>query len=386
MDFRVYILAISTFIVGLVELIIGGILPNLADDLGVSISKAGQLITIFAIVFAISGPVLLSLTAKIERKKLYLYSLIVFFLGNVLTFFSPNYTFLVIARIVSAMSAALLIVLSLTITARIVERGKRVKALGIIYMGMSSALVLGIPIGIIFTKLFNWRAIFLVIGILTLIIFGVIQRYIDPLPARQSNSLIEQVRALKSRKLANAHLTTVLIMAGHYTLYAYFAPFLKTTMQFNEYWMSITYFVFGVAAVSGGAFGGFLGSKFGSVKAMYTFIGLFIVTLLLVPVTTFSLPLFFLVVISWGMMSWGHSPPTQDYLIESDPEHSDIHQSINNSAIQVGIAIGSAIGGAILNYTDSMTSMAIIGAIIIGFAFISFYISASSRKMSDYVQ
>src|SRR5690625_3111675 len=120
MDFRVYILAISTFIVGLVELIIGGILPNLADDLGVSISKAGQLITIFAIVFAISGPVLLSFTAKIERKKLYLYSLIVFFLGNVLTFFSPNYTFLVIARIVSAMSAALLIVLSLTITARIV--------------------------------------------------------------------------------------------------------------------------------------------------------------------------------------------------------------------------------------------------------------------------
>ncbi|HEX5564238.1 MAG TPA: MFS transporter, partial [Sporosarcina sp.] len=99
MDFRVFIIAISTILVGLVELIVGGILPIIADDLNVSIGTAGQLITVYALVFAIAGPVLLSLTAKVERKKLYLLSMAVFFAGNILTYLSPTFAFLMIARI-----------------------------------------------------------------------------------------------------------------------------------------------------------------------------------------------------------------------------------------------------------------------------------------------
>src|SRR5690625_655422 len=139
MNFRVYILAISTVIVGLVELIVGGILPVIAKDLGVSIAAAGQLITIFAIVFAISGPVLLSVTARVERKRLYILSLIVFLLGNLFTYMSPNFSFVMISRVITAMSAALITVLSLTITTRIVKREDRVKALGLIYMEIGRA-------------------------------------------------------------------------------------------------------------------------------------------------------------------------------------------------------------------------------------------------------
>ncbi|HLS35296.1 MAG TPA: MFS transporter [Bacillota bacterium] len=380
MNFRVYILAIVTVIVGLVELIVGGILPMIATDLNISVSAAGQLITVFAIVFAISGPVLLSVTSTIERKKLYLISLSVFFLGNILTYFSPNYTFVMIARVITAMSAALITVLSLTITTRIVKREKRVRALGFIYMGISSALVLGIPIGIIVTKALNWRTVFLGIAILSLVAIVLIQIFLQPLPARQRHSILEQVKALRNVKLVTAHITTILILAGHYTMYAYFAPFLEATMNFNEYWISLTYFIFGLAAVSGGAIGGIIAGKVGSIRALFTFIGLFIVTLFTVPMSTFSVPVFFAVVIFWGILSWGHSPPTQDYLIEADPKHSDIHQSLNNSAIQVGIALGSAIGGIAIQQTGSVTSMAPVGSLIILFALVSFYISISSQS------
>src|SRR5690625_196297 len=380
MNFRVYILAIVTVIVGLVELIVGGILPMIATDLNISVSAAGQLITVFAIVFAISGPILLSVTSTIERKKLYLISLSVFFLGNILTYFSPNYTFVMIARVITAMSAALITVLSLTITTRIVKREKRVRALGFIYMGISSALVLGIPIGIIVTKALNWRTVFLGIAILSLVAIVLIQIFLQPLPARQRHSILEQVKALRNVKLVTAHITTILILAGHYTMYAYFAPFLEATMNFNEYWISLTYFIFGLAAVSGGAIGGIIAGKVGSIRALFTFIGLFIVTLFTVPMSTFSVPVFFAVVIFWGILSWGHSPPTQDYLIEADPKHSDIHQSLNNSAIQVGIALGSAIGGIAIQQTGSVTSMAPVGSLIIFFALVSFYISISSQS------
>src|SRR5699024_8494456 len=115
MNFKVYILAVSTVIVGLVELIVGGILPIISEDLNVTIGAAGQLITVFALVYAISGPVLLSLTAKIERKKLMLITLFIFFIGNIMTYFSPSFAFIMVARVISAASASLVIVLALTI-------------------------------------------------------------------------------------------------------------------------------------------------------------------------------------------------------------------------------------------------------------------------------
>ncbi|MGE7055929.1 MFS transporter, partial [Paenibacillus glucanolyticus] len=152
MNLKVLILAISTISVGLVELIVGGILPLIADDLNISLGTAGQLITVFALVYAISGPVLLALTAKVERKRLYIISLFVFFIGNLLAYVSPNFVLLMGARILTAMSTALIIVLSLTITAKVVEPAHRAKALGVIYMGISSSLVLGVPLGILISE------------------------------------------------------------------------------------------------------------------------------------------------------------------------------------------------------------------------------------------
>lgn len=83
MNFKVFVLALSTIAVGLVELIVGGILPTIADDFNITLSTAGNLITVFALIYAIAGPVLMALTSKIERKKLYLASLFIFFIGNV---------------------------------------------------------------------------------------------------------------------------------------------------------------------------------------------------------------------------------------------------------------------------------------------------------------
>ncbi|TGV12680.1 MFS transporter, partial [Mesorhizobium sp. M00.F.Ca.ET.186.01.1.1] len=91
MNMKVYILAIAAFVVGTVELIIGGILDIIAEDLQVSISTAGWLITMFSIIFALSAPILLTVTAKAERKSLYVWALVVFLLGNVISFLSPTY-------------------------------------------------------------------------------------------------------------------------------------------------------------------------------------------------------------------------------------------------------------------------------------------------------
>src|SRR5690625_3196635 len=149
MDIRVYFLMIVSFVVGMVELMIGGILDLIADDLNVSEGKVGLLITVFSFIFALFSPILLVLTAGIERKKLTLISLFVFLLGNLVTVFSPTYSVLFIGRFISALSGALLIILCLVLAPTIVEPIYRGRAIGIISMGVSGSLVLGIPIGLI---------------------------------------------------------------------------------------------------------------------------------------------------------------------------------------------------------------------------------------------
>ncbi len=365
MNWRVFILAATTFAVGLVELIVGGILPYIADDLNVSVATAGQLITIFALVYAISAPVLLSLTAKVERKQLYLISLFLFTLGNVMTYFSPTFAIVMIARIITAMSTALVIVLSLTITTKIVEPRHRAKALGLIFVGVSSALVIGVPMGIFITEAFGWRAVFLGIAMLSSVSMILIFMILEKMPVVEVVPLKAQIKSLANWKIASAHLTTLFMLAGHYMLYAYFTPFLVEAFNLSSSWISICYLVFGLASVSGNAMGGWLSDQIGTGKSIVMIIATFAIVLFSIPYTIVAFPLFLVVTVLWGALSWALTPPLQNYLIQTDPKTSDIQQSLNTAALQIGISIGSAIGGAMFTVTGSVMHLASFGAILV---------------------
>ncbi|MFQ3545067.1 MFS transporter [Halobacillus rhizosphaerae] len=348
MDKRVYLLTIVAFVVGMVELIIGGILDLVAEDLGVSVGKAGLLISVFSVVFAIAGPILLALTVKIERKRLTLCALLVFLAGSIVAVFAPNYTVLMVARIIGAASGSLLIVLCVTMASAISTEAYRARAIGIIFMGISGSLVLGVPFGLMLGNAFSWRAPFILISLLTLFSIAGIYFFMEKMAPKPSIPIKEQIRTLNNPKILFAQLTSFLFLAGHLTLYGYLTPFLKSALGLSGTWVSIAYLLFGIAAVLGGGAGGILSDRFGTKPTVLGIIMVFGLSLFVIPYTTFSLPLFLVVMIIWSMLSWAVTPAQQSYLIESAPESADIQQSLNNSALHLGIALGSSVGSIVI--------------------------------------
>ncbi|MGB8002201.1 MAG: MFS transporter [Anaerobacillus sp.] len=376
MNKRVYLLTIVSFVVGMVELIIGGILDLVAADLEISLGKTGLLISVFSIVFALMGPILLTVTAKIERKKLTIYSLIVFMIGNLIAVFSTTFVVLMTARIISAASGSLLIVLCVTIASNIVKKEYRARAIGIVFMGISASLVLGVPIGLMLGNAFGWKAPFILIIALTALSMAGVYFFMENIQPKPSIPIRMQLQTLKDKRVFTAQLTSLLFLTGHLTLYGYLTPFLKTTLGLSGNWISIVYLIFGVAAVAGGGLGGIVSDRFGTRPTILISIVVFGITMFIIPFMTFSLPIFLIIMVIWSMISWGITPAQQSYLIELAPESSDIQQSLNNSALHLGIALGSSVGAFVID-SGSVELNATVGG---GFIVLALLASLFSMK------
>lgn len=384
MDKRVYLLTVISFVVGMVELIIGGILDLVADDLQISIGTAGLLISVFSLVFAISAPILLYISGQADRKKVMIVSLIIFTIGNVAAALSPSFAILLIARVITAASGSLLVILCITIASNIVDKHYIGRAIGIVVMGVSGSLVLGVPIGLSLGHIFNWRAPFLLIAGLSIVMMFAVTKFLGYIEAQPTVPIKQQLQTLKNPAVLFAHATTFLFLAGHYTFYAYFTPFLVSTFGFGGSMLSFMYFLFGIAAVSGGGLSGVLTDRFNPRLIVIISTCSFALTLFLIPYVTFAVPVFLLFVIVWGMLNWMITPPLQRYLIEIEPKTAGIQQSLNNSSLHLGIAFGALVGSAVVERADVHMTSFVGGCIVIlsiGTAALS--IRASKKSQSS---
>lgn len=364
MDKRIYLLATIAFVVGMVELLIGGILDLVALDLDVSISAAGLLITVFALVFAISGPILLFVAGQAERKRLLLGGLAVFVIGNLVAIVSTTYGVLMLSRVISAASGALLTVLSLALASHISTPEFRGRAIGLVVMGISGSLVLGLPIGVSMGHAYGWRSPFIVITILATLLAAGVSVFFGSVPSRPPAPLTTQLQALRDRRILFGQLTTFFFLAGHFTLYGYLTPFVIATMAFSGSLVTLVYFVYGAAAVTGGGLAGVSADRFGARRTLLTAIVLLCVCLLIIPHTTATPALFWVALLIWGVLSWSITPPIQSHLVRLSPETADIQQSLNTSVLHLGIAFGASVGSVVIS-RSSVEHNAIVGAFLV---------------------
>ncbi|KOP84111.1 MFS transporter [Cytobacillus solani] len=377
---KIYMLAIISFIVGTSVYVVAGISDKIADSLDVSLTAAGQLVTVFSLAYAICTPIILVLTAKWGRRKLIMYSLGLFVVANILSFLSPNYGILIVARMIMGIGAGLAIVTVLIISTKIAPPGKRASAIAIITMGLTSSLIIGVPIGRIMTNAFGWQSIFGGIALLGLIAMVVIYLTIPDIEGDKPVSLLQQLALFKKRKVILGLSITLFWLGGYSIAYTYLSPYLLNVSGISDKFLSTALLVFGIASLIGSKFGGFSTDRWGIPFTLTSTMTLHIVMLILLSLLTNSVVGVMIVLIIWSFSAWA-TAPTQQYLLATiEPESSAILLGLNQSIMQLAMAAGAGIGGIAVG-SVSLAAVTWFGALGVAIAIaITLILSSSLSK------
>ncbi|RAI98306.1 DHA1 family putative efflux transporter-like MFS transporter [Paenibacillus pabuli] len=348
----IYVLALAVFLIGTIEYIITGVIEMIAADLQVSTSEAGLLVTVFALAAAIIAPILIALTINMDRKKLLMATLSVFIASNGLMLVDLTYETILWVRMIQGASGGISTVVAMAVATRLVEKEKRGNAIGIILMGLSSSLVLGVPIGTFFSEMFGWRALFVFIGLLSVLPLLIIYKKIPAIKEEEKVTLTMQLTILKNPTILTALVITLLYVGGYATLFTYITPFLQATSSLSMAEISGVLFLAGICSFVGSKVGGQLADAKGSKFTIGLGLMLQGVTLLLFSLAGVHLVVLLLVLLIFMLATWSISPAQQLYLVTLAPRNPDIALSVNTSFIQFGFALGSGLGGLVIRHTS----------------------------------
>lgn len=348
----IYVLALSVFLIGTIEYIITGVIEMITVDLGVSTSEAGLLVTVFALAAAIIAPILIALTINVDRKKLLMATLSVFIASNGLMFVNLSYDTLLGVRIIQGASGGIVTVVAMVVATRLVEKERRGSAIGIILMGLSSSLVLGVPIGTFFSEMFGWRILFILIGMLSILPLFIIYKKVPAIKEEEAVTLRMQLSILKDSKILTALVITLFYIGGYSTLFTYITPFLQATSSLSITAISGVLFLAGICSFVGSKVGGQLADSKGSKFTICLGLLLQGATLLLFALAGVNLFALILILMIFMLATWSISPAQQLYLVTLVPRNPDIALSVNTSFIQFGFALGSGLGGLVISRTS----------------------------------
>ncbi|REK75580.1 MFS transporter [Paenibacillus paeoniae] len=375
-SWTIYLLAFISFLAGTSEYIIAGILDKISATHHISVASAGQLITVFSVSFGIGTPLLIALTSRMDRKKLLVYSLIVFSIFNGLIAFFSAFELLLVSRIISGLSAGVIEVTLLTIATRLASPSKQGSAIATIIIGFSTALVLGVPLGRSIASTYDWRLIFIGLSILGLLFLILITLVIPRMKAEEFVPLRKQFMVLKERQTTLTLLAAFLWMGTYSIMYSYISPFMLSVVGIHEQWISTSLFVFGIASLMGSKLGGLGTDHWGVSRTLVIGMSLHLASLLLLIALGQFVVAFFILFMLWGLAAWSSGPPLQYKLITLNPGATSIILSLFTSVSQLGMATGAGLGGLVIQHS-SLSYITWVGAAGIA---ISLMLSAIDRS------
>lgn len=350
----VVMLIASSFMLGMSEFIMVGILPDIAADLKISEVTVGNLVSLFAFVYAPVTPFGSALSARFPRFATHLTLIGIFLAGNILCAFASNYAVLVVARIMIALVSGTLVAVAMTYAPDVTTDRFRTKFIAWVFSGFSIASVVGVPVGTWVANTFGWRWAFHMINVLTIVlIIGMVM----VLP-RNSHivkiGFLPQFRLFFDRRIQLGVLDVVCGAAASYVFYTYLTPIMRDEVHVPEQYLSVGLVIFGAACLWSNLYGGKLADRGRGVEPLTHIRPIYCAHAVLMAslVVAHWVPVYgALLLVVLGMFMYLQNSASQvlymDVASQSHPGSLNLAASLNSMSFNIGIALGSAVGGLI---------------------------------------
>ena len=381
---RLGLLALANFTVGFGAFVVVGVLPPLAAAFGVGAAEAGQVMSVYAIAYALASPVGVALTGRLDRRDVLGLGLALFGAGALVAALAPGFGVLLGARVVMAVGGGLVTPVAASVALGLALPAERGRALALVFGGLTLAQAVGVPAGAWVGYAFGWHAAFALAAALAAATLAASLRLPRGLQAPVT-SLATLGAVLRAPALVAAVAFTAVFVGGLYVLYTYLAAFMEARLGLGRDGVSLLLLVYGAGAVIGNWAGGRLTDRVGPAR---TLTGLALAQLVVMPALTL-LPLgpgaggvaaVAVLLLAWSASSWSFMVPQQARLAALDPERAPVLFALNAAAIYLGAALGAAAGAAVLAGTGGTALLGPVGALVAAAGLASLPLASRLRR------
>lgn len=360
-NFPLMALAIGAFGIGVTEFSPMGMLPVIADDLGVSIPTAGILISAYAFGVLVGAPVMTLLFANMPRRRLLVLSMGIFTLGNLMSALADSYSALMISRIITSFNHGVFFGVGAVVATQLVPPNQRAGAVAAMFSGLTIATVGGVPLASFVGTTLGWRNAFLGIAVIGLVAMIALRFSLPPLVNQEKAKIRNELAVLSKGSVLAALLLTVVGASSMFTVFTYIVPILQQETHASTTFVTAMLVLYGV----GLAVGNVLGGRYADRTLYGTLIVSLIAVILLLVIFTITMsssvivvPLIFL----WGIASFAVVPPLQSLVVQEASEAPNLASAMNIGAFNLGNAVGAALGGGVISAGLGLPAVALAGA------------------------
>ncbi|HEX4250514.1 MAG TPA: MFS transporter [Pseudonocardia sp.] len=362
MSARTYLLAGGAFAVGTSAYVVSGVLPAVSADLGISLSAAGQLSTVFALSYAVGAPLLATLTGRWDRRTLLCVALLVAGLGNLLAALAPNYPLLLAARVVAALGAAVYTPAATLFATGLLPPAERGRAVARVFGGLTFALIIGVPAGTVLGGPIGFRGVFALISVICVVFAGVVRLLVPRLAAPPPVGLRERFAVAADRRVLTVLGVTVFGVLSSLSVYTYVVPLLTETTGAIGSVIGALLLAYGIGALVGNNLGGRATDRFGIMRTLLVATVGLVAMVATLPLTATTVLGAGLALFVWSAFAWASNPPVQNLLIELAPGNG-LLLSLNASAIYFGAGLSGVVGGVVIELSGVRTLPVVAGSL-----------------------
>lgn len=364
MPIALYALTAGAFGIGTTEFVIMGLLMQVAADLQVTIAAAGLLISGYALGVFVGAPLLTAATSRMPRKAVLVALMVIFTVGNLACAISPNYTVLMIARVITSLAHGTFFGVGAVVATGLVSADRKASAISIMFTGLTVATLLGVPAGAWLGLQFGWRATFWAVTAIGVIATMIIATLV---PADRSDAapmaFRQELKAVARPQVMLGLSMTVLGFGGMFTVYTYIQPLLTQISGFSDEAVSPILLVFGVGMIAGNLLGG----RFADRRLAPALLGTLFALAAVMALMTFALRSQWATVLFVGLLgaaAFATVSPLQLWVLQKAGGAQSLASSLNIGAFNLGNAFGAWLGGMVIMHGPGLQALPWVAALV----------------------